>query len=226
MPVTVERAALEEGLRQAEQQTIAEFAVVRDLLRRAVAAAIEGDPAEGERVAADARELDRRYGEVHDRLLALIALQAPVATDLRLAIALLHVNDRLERMGAQAVNIATLCGEMPDGTRPSDEQLRCLAAMARLADEQVADAATVLSERDPRGAERLRRHDLALNEHNRNCFALAVHDGDDEARREAAFFVALMARALERIGDNAVDVARQAAFAATGRLRPGESPSA
>jgi phosphate transport system protein len=225
MPVTVERAALEQGLQQAEQQTLAEFPVVRDLLRRAVQAAIEGDRAAGERVGADAREIERRYAEVHDRLLALIALQAPVATDLRLAIALLHTNDRLERMGAQAVNIATLCREMPEGARPSEGQLACLSKMAELTDEQVAEAAVVLAERDPRGAERLRRHDLAINDRNRQCFALAVHDGDNEARREAAFFVALMARALERIGDNAVDVARQAAFVATGRLRPDGSPS-
>jgi phosphate transport system protein len=71
------------------------------------------------------------------------------------------------------------------------------------------------------GAERLRERDVAINEHNRRCFALAVEEGDDEARREAAFFVALMARALERIGDNAVDIAHQALFAAEGRLRPG-----
>jgi phosphate transport system protein len=225
MSITVERAALEQGLQDAEQQTLAEFAVVRDLVGRAVRAAIEGDRAAGERVIGDAHEIDQRHGEVHDRLLALIALQAPVATDLRLAIALLHTNDRLERMGAQAANIATLCCEMPDGARPSEGQLACLSKMAELTDEQVAEAAVVLAERDPRGAERLRHHDLAINDRNRECFALAVHDGDSEIRREAAFFVALMARALERIGDNAVDVARQAAFVTTGRFRPGARPS-
>jgi phosphate transport system protein len=228
MPTIVDRTPLEQGLREAEQQTLAEFGVVRDLLRQAVDAALSGDGTLAQKVAEDARELEQRYDEVHDRLLALIALQAPVAGDLRLAIALVHVNDRLARMGAQAVNVATLCGEMPEGARPSQEQLACLSTMASLVDEQVADAQSILTDRDPDGAARLRRHDQAINEHNRRCFALAVQDGDDERRREAAFFVALMARALERIGDNAVDVGRQAAFAASGRLRPprDESPSA
>jgi phosphate transport system protein len=220
MPVTVERTPLEHGLREAEQQTLAEFSVVRDLLRRAVDATLKGDATAAEEVAGRARELEQRYDDVHDRLLALIALQAPVAGDLRLAIALLHVNDRLDRMGAQALNIATLCRQMPAHARPSEEQLACLSAMAALTDAQVAEAQTVLAERDPAGATLLRRHDRPINEHNRRCFALAVQDGADEGRREAGFFVALMARALERIGDNAVDVGQQAAFAASGRLRP------
>jgi phosphate transport system protein len=228
MSVTVDRTALEQGLRDAETQTLAEFPVIRELLRKSVHAALDGDAALVEEVSDSARELERRYEEVHDRLLALIALQAPVAGDLRLAIALLHVNDRLERMGAQVLNIATLCRQMPDGVRPSESQLRCLKTMAELTDEQVGDAEAVLADRDADGPERLRRHDQAINEHNRRCFALAVQDGRDEASREVAFFVALMARALERIGDNAVDIGTQARFAASGRLRPprASSPSA
>jgi phosphate transport system protein len=171
-------------------------------------------------VADTADEFDRRYADVHDRLLSLIALQAPVASDLRLAIALLHTGDRLQRMGAQCVNLATLCSAMPEGARPSSAQLDCLSAMARLLDEQLAEAARVLAERDAEGAGRLRDHDHAINDHNRRCFALAVHDGEDEMRREAAFLVAMTARALERIGDNAVDIGRQVAFTVTGRLRP------
>jgi phosphate transport system protein len=62
-----------------------------------------------------------------------------------------------------------------------------------------------------------------INESNRRCFALAVQDGDEESRREAVFFVALMARAIERIGDNAVDIGQQTVFAANGRLRLGSS---
>jgi phosphate transport system protein len=194
--------------------------VVRQSLRRAVEAARTGDAALADQVATSAGELERRYGEVHDRLLGVIARQAPVAGDLRLAIALLHVNDRLDRMGAQCLNVATLCGAIPAGTRPSTEQLECLSAMAELADEQVAEAGRVFAERDVEGAARIRQHDVAINDANRRCFALAIHDGDDEALREVAFVVAMMARALERIGDNAVDVGQQTAFAVTGRLRP------
>ena len=219
-----ERTALQSSLHEAEQSTLAEFDVVRRALRCGVKATIEGDAALADDVTMLAGELERRYGEVHDRLLALIACQAPVAGDLRLAIALLHVNDRIERMGAQCENIAKLCFAMRTAARPSGAQLECLAAMGELADRQVAEAAKVLAERDQEGARRIREHDLAINSANRRCFELAVRDGGDEARREVAFFVALMARALERIGDNAVDVAQQAAFAVTGRLRAAPTP--
>ena len=60
------------------------------------------------------------------------------------------------------------------------------------------------------------KHDLGINEHNRRCFDLAVGDGVREAEREAAFMVAMMARAIERIGDNAVDIGRQVGFVVTG----------
>jgi phosphate transport system protein len=157
-----------------------------------------------------------------------MARQAPVACDLRLAIALLHVNDRLERMSAQCVNIITLCRALPGTEASPAGQLDCLRTMAGLADEQMADAGRVLATRDVVGARRLGRHDLGINERNRRCFDLAVSEGADDAQREFALMVAMMARAIERIGDNAVDIGRQAAFVATGRLersRPQRPPS-
>jgi phosphate transport system protein len=156
---------------------------------------------------------------VHDQLLALIARQGPVAADLRLAMALLHSNDRVERIGAQCGNIATLSEAMPEQGRPSADQLGCLSRAAVLADEQLLETGRVFAERDIDGALRLAEHDRAINEQNRRCFELAVREGDDEERRRALFFVAMMARAIERIGDNAVDIGRQMVFAETGRLR-------
>lgn len=156
---------------------------------------------------------------VHEALMALIARQAPVAGDLRLAMALVHANDRIARMEAQCVNIATLCNAIPNGEPPSRAQLDCLMAMARLVDTQVAEAAEALRERDVDKVRQVHLQDLAVNDHNRACFDLAVSEGSDEAKRRTAFFAALMARALERIGDNAVEIARQATFVVTGRLR-------
>jgi phosphate transport system protein len=215
----VERSALERSLREAEESALAELATIRETLRRSVEAVTRGDTSLAEAVMAEADEVERRYSDVHERLVALIARHAPVAGDLRLAIALLHVNDRVERMGAQCVNIAKLCCAMPAGSRPAGGQLDCLAGMASLADEQVAEAARVFAERDIEGARNLREHDQGINSANRRCFEFAVHDRGAETRREGALMVTLMARALERIGDNAVDVGRQAIFAVSGRLR-------
>jgi phosphate transport system protein len=213
------RPKLVDALRAAQDSTLAEMDVVRELLRRAVQAAITGDRTVADSVVQESGELDRRYADVHDQLLAVIARQAPVAGDLRLAMALVHVNDRVARMGAQCMNIAKLCCVMPEAKRASAGQLECLRAMADLADEQVAEAARSFAARDVAAASRLRAHDLGINEHNRRCFELAVHEGTDANRRQVGFFVALMARALERIGDNAVDIGQQTAFVETGAMR-------
>jgi phosphate transport system protein len=214
-----ERSRLEHGLAEAEQLALDELDLIRGWLTRAVEAASTSQTETADDVKTWAGEAERRYGELHDRLLAVIATQAPVAGDLRLAMALLHVNDRIERMSAQCVNIATLWQVMPDGASPSEEQLRCLSAMADLACEQIEAARESFHERDLVAARALRDHDLGINEHNRRCFALAVSDGDDAGRREAGFIVAMMARAIERIGDNAVDIGQQLEFVVTSRMR-------
>jgi phosphate transport system protein len=206
-------------LQKAEDCVLSNLRTISGLLRQATGAAATGQGEAADQVTARSSELEERYGDVHNQLLALIARQSPVAGDLRLTTALLHVNDRIARMGAQCVNIATLSRAIPDGERPSNAQLDCLEEMARLVDEQIIEAARIFAERDAAAAPALCERDLRINEHNRQCFALAVHDGTSESRREVAFFVALMARALERIGDNAVDIGQQAAFAATGELR-------
>jgi phosphate transport system protein len=138
----------------------------------------------------------------------------------------LHVNDRLERMSTQCVNIVTLRWAFPANEAPSEGQLDCLRTMAELADEQLAEAGGVFAARDVEGARRLGQHDLGINERNLRCFDLAVRERAEGPRREVALMVAMMARAIERIGDNAVDIGRQAAFVATGRLERSSIPAA
>jgi phosphate transport system protein len=213
------RSALRDGLADAERRMLAELELVRGLLGRALDAAVRSDQQLADELAAEESEFDRRYGEVHDCLLGLMARQSPVAGELRLAMALLHANDRVERMAAQCLNIATLCCALPEGARPCDEQLRCLSKMARLTDDQIAAAGSTFAERDIDGVARLLQRDAAINEENRRCFDLGIADCATEGQPRSAFFGALMARAVERIADNAVDIGRQAAFAVTGRLR-------
>jgi phosphate transport system protein len=213
------RARLGQRLDAAEAAVLEELRGVCELLGESMRAATTGDRALAEGLAARASELERRYTEIHDQLMQVLALQAPVASDLRLAMALVHINDRVARMRAQCINIATLCCAMPADARASADQLGCLAEMARLVSEQTTRAAQILEARDVAAMGALRENDQQVNRHNRRCFELGVHDGTSETRRVAAFFVALMARALERLGDNAVDIAEHTAFVVTGRLR-------
>ena len=163
--------------------------------------------------------IDGRYLEVHQGLLSLFALQAPVAGDLRIVAALLHVMKNIERMGDQCVNIAKLIplgGHHP----PAHEQmLRNLVSMGRHARSLISQASHAFAERDVDAARDLVRRDDVVDNLNRACFRLALELGEDADRREWAMTMLLVSRALERIGDNAVDIGEQVAFVVTGLFR-------
>src|SRR5438270_1181306 len=102
------RTSLRDGLKEIEQHVLDSLGLVAPLIAEAVEAATTNDLDCAEEVVSSVGELDSSYGEVQDTLMALMACQAPVAGDLRLAMALVHINDRAERMGTQCLNIATM----------------------------------------------------------------------------------------------------------------------
>ena len=170
-------------------------------------------------VIADDDRIDGRFLEVHQGILSLLALQAPVAGDLRIIAALLHVIKHVERMGDQCVNIAKMLpivGHEPPRDEVITENIR---QMGRLARSQVSQAKQAFALRDLGVAEDLVRQDQKINRLNRDCFHRAVQVGDDADVREWAMSMLLVARALERIGDNAVDIGEQVAFVVTGLFR-------
>jgi len=167
----------------------------------------------------DDDRLDGRYLEVHQGVLSLLALQAPVAGDLRLVAALLHVIRCIERMGDQCVNIAKVIPLSGHEPPVRDEVLSRLMEMGRCARAEILQAKRCFAERDVAMAEDLVRADRDVNRINRELFKLAVEVGDDIDTREWAMHMTLVGRALERIGDNAVDIGEQTAFVVTGLFR-------
>ncbi|WCB92912.1 Phosphate-specific transport system accessory protein PhoU [Baekduia alba] len=163
--------------------------------------------------------IDGRYLEVHQELLSLFALQAPVAGDLRVVAALLHVMKNIERMGDQCVNIAKtipLTGHEPP---VREEVLERILKMGRMARTEVTQCKAAFASRDVDLAEDLVRQDREINLLNREIFQLAIDVGTDSDTREWAMHMVMVARAIERIGDNAVDVGEQTAFVVTGLFR-------
>jgi phosphate transport system protein len=163
--------------------------------------------------------VDGRYLEVHQELLSLFALQAPVAGDLRVVAALLHVMKNIERMGDQCVNIAKtipLTGYEPPVRQ---EVLERVLRMGRAARTEVTQCKSAFANRDVELAEDLVRQDREINALNREIFQLAIDVGTDPDTREWAMHMVMVARAIERIGDNAVDVGEQTAFVVTGLFR-------
>lgn len=199
--------------------------LVVETLNRTLEAVEHSDSELAEMVIADDDRIDGRYLEVHQSILTLLATQAPVATDLRLIAALLHLMKSVERMGDQCVNIAKvipLTGNEP----PHDERiLRDIVTMGRQVRSLIAQAKTAFGTRDVDLARDLVRQDDVVDNLNKECFHRAIEIGDDHDVREWATTMLLVARALERMGDNAVDIGEQVAFVVTGLFREFEDAS-
>jgi phosphate transport system protein len=219
------RSHFQEELTKLEKQALGGLDMVAAALDRALETVMHQDVELAAMVISDDDRIDGRYLEVQQGILSLLALQAPVAGDLRIVAALLHVMKNIERMGDQCVNMAKLvplAGHEP----PADE--RVLANIQRMGDQarqQVIQSKIAFEQRDVRLAQDLVRQDDEIDRLNRDVFHLALEIGDDADRREWAMHMMLIARCIERIGDNAVDIGEQTAFVVTGLFREFEDAS-
>jgi phosphate transport system protein len=213
------RHRFHEELAELERQALGGLEMVIQQLDRTLESLTYQDVELAGMVVADDDRIDGRYLEVHQGLLSLLARQAPVAGDLRLVAALLHTIRCIERMGDQCVNIAklvALSGHEP----PKDKDiLDAIARMGVITRSLASQARQAFAQRNVPAAEDLVNQDAEINGLNRAIFSRAVQIGDDPDLREWAMLMILVARAIERIADNAVDIAEQTAFVATGLFR-------
>ncbi len=219
------RVGYQNDLRELEERALGGLDLVVETLNRTLEAVQHSDIELAEIVIADDDRIDGRYLEVHQSILTLFATQSPVATDLRLIAALLHLMKSVERMGDQCVNIAKvipLTGHEP----PRDEQMtRDIVTMGRQVRSLIVQSKQAFGERDVALARDLVRQDDVVDNLNKECFARAIEIGDDRDVREWATTMMLVARALERMGDNAVDIGEQTAFVVTGLFQEFEDAS-
>jgi phosphate transport system protein len=213
------RVHFQHELHALEEQALGALDLVVSALDRTMEALHHQDIELASIVILDDDRLDGRYLEVHQGVLSLLALQAPVASDLRTVAALLHVIKHAERMGDQCVNIAKMLPLSGHEPPVDDETLEKIEQMGRLVRSEVEQSKQAFSLRDVALAEDLVRQDEQVNTLNRECFRRAVEIGTDPDRREWAMTMMLVSRALERIGDNAVDIGEQVAFVVTGLFR-------
>jgi phosphate transport system protein len=217
--MAVSRGEYREELERLETSALGGLDLVNAQLDRAIEAVEHNDSELAELIVASDDVIDGRYLEVHQAILTLLATQAPVATDLRLIAALLHLMKAIERMGDQCVNVAKvvpLSGHEP----PADERVvRDVVTMGKQVHAQISQAKRAFADRDVEMARDLVRQDDVVDNLNKEIFRLALEIGDDHDRREWAMTMILVARAIERIGDNAVDIGEQVAFIVTGLFR-------
>jgi phosphate transport system protein len=219
MAASAHRVHFRDELARLETQALGALDLVVGALDRTLEALHHRDIELASIVIQDDDRIDGRYLEVHQGILSLLALQAPVASDLRIVAALLHVIKHAERMGDQCVNIAKVLPITGYDPPVDDGMLSTISRMGALARSEVEQAKQAFLLRDVGLAEDLVRQDEEVNQLNREVFQRAVDIGTDADRREWAMTMMLVARALERIGDNAVDVGEQVAFVVTGLFR-------
>ena len=213
------RPQFQEELEELEQSALGGLDMALGQLDRVLVAVETSDLRLAQFVVADDARIDGRYLEVHQGVLSLLALQGPVAGDLRLVTALLHAINNIERIGDQCVNIAKLIPLCEHEPSKGDLLLERVLQMGALARDETAQARRSFAERDLVGAQSLAAQDLQVDRLDREIFRLAVQAGEDPEAREWAIMMTHVARALERIGDNAVDIGEQVIFVTTGRFR-------
>jgi phosphate transport system protein len=219
------RVQYQEDLRALETRALDGLDLVIAALERTIEAVQHQDTELAELVIEGDDVIDGRYLELHQALLTLLATQAPVASDLRLIAALMHLMKNQERMGDQCVNIAKMVpivGHDP----PADQRiLDSIYTMGGGVKALISQAKTAFADRNVELARDLVRQDDVIDNLNREVFQLAIEVGDNKDRREWATTMILVTRALERMGDNAVDIGEQVAFLVTGLFREFEDAS-
>lgn len=197
-------------------------ALVRAALARATRGLVTGDAALCAAVVAGDDEVDRRYLDIEARVVDLLGRHAPIASDLRLLTAVLHINLHLERIGDMAVNVARL-GQVVAGAPRSGTWIRHLEQMRDSAVRMVELAMQAFGARDAQGSQRIPALDDRVDELNRSLLAAVL--APSQPLDQLAWVVHLhdAGRHLERAADHAVDIAEQVWFLVTGELREFDS---
>ncbi|MGH4006934.1 MAG: phosphate signaling complex protein PhoU [Pseudonocardiaceae bacterium] len=161
-------------------------------------------------------EITALCDEMNQRCVNLLALQAPVATDLRVVIAAMHAVGDLGRMGALAQHIAEIA-RLKHPTMPIPDEVRpVLARMGMLAAGLAEEAANAIESQDPLSGSRLAQADEEVDALRRQIFRVLLAE-DWSHGVEPAVDAALIGRYYERFADHAVSIARQISFLVTGQ---------
>ncbi|GFG51914.1 phosphate transport system regulatory protein PhoU [Mycolicibacterium agri] len=188
-----------------------------DAMEHATTALLEADLTLAEQVIADHDQLKTLSQRSESSALRLLALQAPVAGDLRKIVGSIHVSADIERMGALAVHVASISRlRHPDCALP-DEVRASFAEMGSRAVKLARTAQEVLISNDSGKASRLETEDDAVDAEHRHLFTLLI-DRNWQDGVCSAVDVALLGRYYERFADHAVEIGRRVVFEATGGL--------
>ena len=211
------RIEYQQSLHALEASLQEQGAVVLSALRGAVDAMQTQDVELCDEVVAFDDEIDTRYHRIEKTIEEILAQQAPVATDLRLVLAVLHSSIHLERIGDQSVTVAKLT-KLSSALEQHTELVEGLCEMGIRAAEMVRRALDAFAARDVDGARGLVDLDELIDRTNRAVVDKVLAMSATPGMQEWGMRMIVVARCIERIGDNAVDIGEQTEYLVTGEF--------
>ncbi|KUI30975.1 phosphate signaling complex protein PhoU [Mycobacterium sp. GA-2829] len=184
-------------------------------MERATQALLQADLVLAEQVISDHDKIAVMSARAEEAAFVLLALQAPVAGDLRAVVSSIQIVADVDRMGALALHVAKIARRRhPQHVLPEAVN-GYFAEMGRVAVELGNAAREVLETRDPEKAARIQEEDDAMDDLHRHLFTVLM-DREWKYGVTAAVDVTLLSRFYERFADHAVEVARRVIFQVTG----------
>ncbi|MYW92097.1 phosphate signaling complex protein PhoU [Amycolatopsis rubida] len=211
------REAYHVELDQLAENLAAMSVQVADAMERATKALLEVDLGLAEQVISDDAKVDDARAECEEQAYALLALQAPVATDLRTVLAAIHAAESLERMGDLALHVAKAARRrhpdpvLPDAVKPY------FAEMGKAAVKLARQVEAIIKTKDVSAAKDLEAEDDQVDDLHRHLFTVLM-DREWPHGVASAVDVTLLGRFYERYADHAVSVAKRMIFVVTGRM--------
>lgn len=163
-------------------------------------------------------EVDEYYMQIERRILDVLALQSPMASDLRFLTALLHVSLHLERMADMSVNIAKIGNSVSHLPR-NEQVLTTILEMGGIALQMIEASVDAFTNRDLELCMKLPEMDDPVDRLNRGIVQEILPTCNDMRLLEWGMQMHVVSRQIERVADHAVDIAEQTAFLITGEFR-------
>ncbi|MGH3093167.1 MAG: phosphate signaling complex protein PhoU [Gaiellaceae bacterium] len=212
------RVTFQEELDGLEATLQEEGELVLRALRGALNALVQQEGELAEEVIAFDDEVDGHYLAIEEGIQSFLARQTPVAVDLRLVLAVLHINLHLERMADYCVTVAKLT-KLVQGASPDPTLLEAFEEMGARAEEMIRVALDSFAARDMAAAESLVELDELIDRGNRRVVQHLLSLGSEPEQHEWGLRMIVVSRCLERIGDHAVDIGEQTAYLVSGEFR-------
>jgi phosphate transport system protein len=213
--MTAMRTAYFDQLDMIVEELVSMTDKVQQSVVRATHALLTADTHIAEQVVAGDQEIDEARERIEDQVFELMALQQPVAGDLRMLMAAVRMVGDLERMGDLSVHVAKVARLRAPAVAVPDELRPTVERMAQVAVQMVGAASRVIAERDVEAAHQLERDDEEMDELRRRSFRVML-GAEWTHGVEPAIDVALLGRYYERIADHAVSLARRVVYLVTG----------